>query len=57
MPEVVSPKADKEAKAPKVIVANAVSDGEGGYYPVGTAINVDAETLASLVVKRLVAVK
>lgn len=50
-------KEPKEPKVPTVIVADAVSDGVGGFYPVGTVIDVEAETLASLIAKRLVAVK
>ena len=48
--------AQKKAPAAKVLVDDAVSDGKGGYFPKGHALdNIAADTLASLKAKGLAA--
>lgn len=37
-----------------VLVANAISDGKGGYLPKGEEVKADAATLASLKAKGLI---
>ncbi len=46
----------KKAPAAKVLVDGAVSDGKGGHYPKGHALDdIAADTLASLKAKGLAA--
>ena len=42
------PKQQAKSKAPRVKVADAVSDGKGGFLPIGAEVNAPADTIASL---------